>query len=518
MNPSTTLSEVLIEETCESRERVEGSRAAHRRVVYAAYSAMLAASIALWFLPIRAALDTDETGSYWQIAAGFSRIWPRQLVSLEFPAYYYVLWLWTRLIGTSEMALRTLSVLAMLGSVYLLFRTARELFGRESAFLAAIIFCLEPAVFFASIDVRPYAFGVLAINSALFILLRLRQNDSNWLAALLGLSAACIVWFHFLLGAVVPALAAGLFVVKAGGRRTAWRQFAVATAVFTLALLPTVPALLYLFRTRASHVCEGAPNLARLVSALAPGWLLPIFLCVALAALLVSTFSARQHGPERSVDRWKILLCASLALIPALILYSVSVTTAMHVFTLRYRLAWAPGIALCWGLIFSRFRRQAVRMLGCISLLAVFGLVCVSSSDSWQHQVSWKNVLEAAEKNAATGNAPVLICSAFVESDFEAMPLESPKTSRLFAPLAYYPVSVPVVPVPRDFNAQTVKVASLFLERVTPKHERFLALEPFGSHRTLEWIEQTTSQTYTFRKLWDRDGFVLMEFLPRAAS
>jgi uncharacterized membrane protein len=64
--------------------------------------------------------------------------------------------------------------------------------------VVAILFCLHPNVAFEAIDVRPYAFAVLATNAAIFILVRLRRDNSIWLAALLGLSAACIVWFHYL--------------------------------------------------------------------------------------------------------------------------------------------------------------------------------------------------------------------------------------------------------------------------------------------------------------------------------
>jgi mannosyltransferase len=158
-----------------------------------------------WFIAIRAPLRLDETGSYWQISKGFSEIISRQ-GSLSFPAYSYILWFSTKIIGTSEIALRVPSILAMMGAVYLLYLAARELFERDIAFIAAVIFSLDPIVVFASIDIRPYAFGVLATNAAILVLLRLRRSSSNWLAALFGLMAASIVWFHFLFGVILPPL------------------------------------------------------------------------------------------------------------------------------------------------------------------------------------------------------------------------------------------------------------------------------------------------------------------------
>ena len=87
----------------------------------------------------------------------------------------------------------------MLGAVYLLYLAARELFDRDLAIVAAIVFCLHPvSVAFEAIDARPYAFGVLATNAAILTLLRLRHNDSNWMAALFGFAAASVIWFQFL--------------------------------------------------------------------------------------------------------------------------------------------------------------------------------------------------------------------------------------------------------------------------------------------------------------------------------
>ena len=69
------------------------------------YSVALTVSVSVWFLAFRAPLWLDETGSYWQISAGFSKIWSRQ-GGLSFPAYFYILWLSTVILGKAEMALR----------------------------------------------------------------------------------------------------------------------------------------------------------------------------------------------------------------------------------------------------------------------------------------------------------------------------------------------------------------------------------------------------------------------------
>jgi hypothetical protein len=295
------------------------------RAPYAIYALSLAVSISLWFIALRAPLWLDETVSYFQIKGGFSEImvragWP------SVPAYSYILWLWTKLMGTGEIALRILSILAMLVAVLLLFCAARDLFYRsgdkDAAAIGAVIFCLNPLVIFAAIDVRPYAFGALAINASIFLLVRLRHNNSNWLPALLGFSAASIVYFHFLFQVILPALAISFIAVKSKteDRQTLLRRGGIALAAFSVAYLPLIPGLRYMLNTRSEHVFAEAPTLAELGSTLAPELLLFI-LC---AALLVDA-AARQPAKQKGLDRGGVLLCASLAFVPILILYGVSV-------------------------------------------------------------------------------------------------------------------------------------------------------------------------------------------------
>jgi hypothetical protein len=481
------------------------------RVLHAIYALALAVSISLWFIAIRAPLRLDETGSFWQINAGFSGIMSRQFLS--FPAYSWILWCWTRITGTSELALRSLSILAMLGAVAILYRVARELFDLDVAIIAAIVFCLHPIVLFASIDVRPYAFGALAINSALLALVRLRDSDSDWPAVLLGISAACIIYFHFLFTAILPALVICIFALKTGDKKRVWRQFALASGAFVLAFLPVIPGLLYMFKTSGTHVYENAPGLADLVWTLAPGYLLLVLFAIPLVAVLLAALTQRRdlHGhPEGRI----VLFCASLALVPVLILYGVSAATPIHLFAHRHRLVAVPGIALCWALLLSRFERP-MRLMFCIVLVAATSYTNFSTPLSSLHSYSWKYALEVAEKNASVDNAPVLICSGFIESDYATMPLDSAKDSSLFTPLTYYKLSVPVVPLPQDLNQEAIRVGSRFLHEAAQRHERFLALGSEKSYPVLEWLAHGASATHDVRKLGIFDGVKALEFIPR---
>jgi mannosyltransferase len=493
-------------------QEVKQSKAETKRISEM-YALPLAASIAVWFIAIRAPLWQDETGSYWQISAGFSQIWPRQYLS--FPAYSYILWLATKVLGTSEIALRIPSVIAMLGAVYLLYRAAREILDREAALITLVVFCTNPIIVFAAVDIRPYAFAALIINAAIFILLLLRHNDSNWLAALFGFSAACILYFQYLFAVILPALVICFFLVKRGDRGILWRQFVIAAGIFVLAFPPLIPGLLFLFGTSKTHVFEAAPKLSQLIWTLAPGWLPVVFAVTALVALMAAAVTTRPQGKRQSFAGWRIAVCACLMFIPLLILYGVSAGTSIRIFTEIHRMVAVPGLALCWALVLSRFRMSWVRLFFCVALAAVAIFVTLRAPNPGELLYSWKYALDVAEKNASTDNAPVVVCSDFIESDFMPMPLGSAKESSLFAPLSYYKLTVPVVPLPRGLNSEAMKVGSQFLQEAEQKHQRFLAMGDPPSYKILDWLTQCASGSYDVHKLGVFDQTEILEFIPR---
>ncbi len=492
------------------RLQSQRSRSIPSRVLYAVYALVLAASISIWFIPIRAPLWLDETVSIYLIQGGFAGIMSRQ-VWPDAPTYSCLLWLWTKALGMGEIALRISSVLPMLGAVYLLYRAARELFDREVGLIAAIIFCLHPIIIFASIDIRPYAFAALAINSSILALVRLRHDDSNWLAALFGLSAACIVQFQLLFAVILPALALCFVVLKMGDRKTFWRQLGVASVVFVFAFLPVIPRLQYMAHTSGTHVFSPAPSLLELGSTLTLKGLAGILVVAVLVAAATRRLDFRSH-----LERWPILLCTSLALVPILLLYALSVGTPIHVFVPRYRMVAIPGIALCWALVASWIGSRALRLLACATMVVATVAIHLTTPLLRQHQYSWKYALEFVEKNASADNAPVLICSDIPEADHMAMPVgPAILESGILPPLSYYPLSVPVTPLPRALNDVAMQDGSRFLQQAAQRHQRFLAMGFAQSYDTLDWLRKSATQTHDVHEMGQFDGVKVLEFVPR---
>jgi hypothetical protein len=93
-----------------------------------------------------------------------------------------------------------------------------------------------------------------------------------------------------------------------------------------------------------------------------------------LVAAATRRLDLRSHG-----EGWKIPLCASLALVPILLLYGLSVGTSIHVFVPRYRLVAVPGIALCWALVASWIDSRALRLLLCTTIVAATAFIYLTT-------------------------------------------------------------------------------------------------------------------------------------------
>lgn len=464
-------------------------------------------SVADWFSAIRSPLWLDETNSYFQISGGFWQIWARQ--GLSFPGYSYILWISKTVLGSSEIMLRMPSVFAMLAAVYVLYLIAREFFEFDVAVIVTIVFCMHPIVSFAAIDARPYAFGVLTVNCAILSLLRWMRTNSTRHAILFGIAFAGIFYFHYLFGVIGGAFVLLFLALKWSRWKSFAPQLAIALAPFTLMMLPVIPQLLWLARTRESHVYADAPSTMDLLSTVVPSNIaLALIGAVACIAVVTRKLAAPEHERDEAIPA-----CVLLAAAPLAVLYAVSSLTTLHIFLERYRLVALPGVALCWGLLVSRLSSKFLRVLFCVSLVA-FTFSELPCSTWKTHGYSWKDALEVANKNAASDHAPMLICSGLRESSFEPMPGDA-KNSPLFSPLSYYKVNSPVIPLPRDFNSETRSQVNSFLATAIPARQRFLVLAHAESMPAEHWITAVTKEHYQARELGIYDEVTVMEYVPR---
>ncbi len=497
---------LTIEHQVLSSNKVDQRSRNHERFAFVSLGLALAGAIAIWLIPIRTPLWFDETISYWETAAGLREIWSRQ--PILFPAYAHIFWLTKTIFGSGEVTLRLPSVFAMLAAAAVLYRIAREFFTREISLIATVIFALHPIVSFAAIDARPYAFGVLAVNCAIYSLLLWRRRPTLPLAIALGLFSALIFYFHLILSVVLAALALLLFFDSRREKRP-YAQLVWSFAVFALLMVPVVPRLARLFDNSAVHVYQSAPTIVDFAGTFAPEYLFMLLGATALLAAAVRKFVSPSDEPA-----FTAFACLTLAVVPLGILFLVSKATPVHVFVQRYRICAVPGIALCWALLLSRIDSRLIRIGFCFAALATFAAI---KFDAPTHLHSWRDATLVVNRYEQGAKVPVLVCSELPESNFEPPPSD-PLNSASYAQFSYYKLSAPIVPLPRSLNDRAKNQIQRFLANARPAHEPFLVMGWDESLPTLNWINQSASEVYSHRLLGVFDGIWVVEYAPLPAS
>jgi hypothetical protein len=489
----------------EATASVEAPKSRPKDIVY---PVALMGSLCIWLLAVRAPLWLDETLCYWQISAGFSKIWSRSAAMPSSFAYLYILWAAKAILGSKEIAFRIPSILAMLGAAYALFRAARELLNQEVAYIACILFCLHLDVVFAAIDVRPYAFGLLATNVAILALVRWTTRNSIGYAILFGTAAGAILHFHYLFGSVLPAFAAYYLVLRSRSIRSDASQLAAMFVAFGLISLPLLPRFLNLFQSRQIHTFAGAPATFVLLRTLVPFKMLVGFvLATFLAALL------RRLRLPASVSSPAFLLGPLLAATPIAILYGLSAATSTHVFIPRYCLVAVPGSALTWGWLVTWIDARWLRQIFAAGLVGVTGFLSLASAYSGAHELSFKRAFESVNANVAQDKATVLLTSAFIESDYWPLPPQTTE-SPLFSQTSYYRLDAPTVLLPIDLTDESKRIASQSIWDAAQSQRRFLLVAGPESYETVNWIANCTRGAFAPSTVGDFDQIVVVEFTP----
>ena len=191
------------------------------------------------------------------------------------PLYYLIAWPWSKLFGTGEVGLRSLSALFGTLTVPAAYLAAREFASRRAGVIAALFVALNPLLIWYSQEARSYALFVLFSAWGLYFFARaLRDPTPRNLGLWAGASTLALCSHYF---AVFPIAAEGLWLIAAIPNRRPAIIAVVGTAAVGLALLPL--ALAQEGSGRRNHFAD-LPLLTRaretavsFVASDEPGWL-----------------------------------------------------------------------------------------------------------------------------------------------------------------------------------------------------------------------------------------------------
>ena len=454
-------------------------------------TALAAAVVALWLLPLGFSLWLDETVTFWIIRAEFAGILQRSLRFQGSPTYFFIPWLATKLAGDSELVLRLPSVAATALSTLLVYRIGIRLLDREAAVIAAVVFAASEHVVLAGVSARPYAFALLATLSAMLFLLRWEKSSYLREGVAYAVSASLAVYFQVLFGAMF--LVHGIYLVHRrsnGGRLSYAEMFKVALLVL-LFLTPFVPQLSSLSSRAGGLSWAPEPSLSLLLLVIAPpGTSWGIAAGIVLARIACSGFLIK---PPRITSNTLILLACWFA-VPAAVIFAISVLTPSNLFWPRYLLCVVPVPAFLIASVIRSFEPRAVRHV----IVASYVFASILYLNGRVHTEDWRGAAAAARSLITDDSVPVFVRSGLVEAAQPQWLNDPDRQSYLLAPMSYYSVNTATIALP---YTPTIPETQPYLEQLlattVAQVDRFVLISRFDVGFQ-QWLE---SRSYASRTI-----------------
>jgi len=340
----------------------------------------------------------------WHIALSTQRIFP--------PLYYLCLHFWLRL-GSSEFAVRSLSVLIGLGSIVAVYSLAKQLFDVRVGLLSALLLSISPLHIWYSQEARMYILvAALGLCSAYFMLLALRGGRFwHWLAYVL--STALLMNAHYFAVFLIPFQNAYVLysLLRRCVRRNAlWRWLLSQVLVGLLSVI----GLAGIFSSESSYwwglldTWHGAPTIADLLGLMFSfslgttvqgpliywGGLLLFGSCV-----LASLFTFKERRLSLSIDQGLVFVMLYLV-VPLGTVFLLSQFRSFWV--LRYIFPFLPSYCIIVAHGISRMSRIGVdgtrtpgRLLAVLVLVAivVISLWPIANIYRYEQKEDWRAVV-----------------------------------------------------------------------------------------------------------------------------
>ncbi|MEO1527556.1 MAG: hypothetical protein AAFX06_19175 [Planctomycetota bacterium] len=119
-------------------------------------------AVAIRWSSCRESFWLDELHSVWAVSGNFSDVIERASVGNQTTGYFHFLWFWQRCVGTSEVAMRMSSVLAVaLASGLLVVGVAMQTRRVSAGLIAGSVLAIDPNAIFFGTELRPYAMVML---------------------------------------------------------------------------------------------------------------------------------------------------------------------------------------------------------------------------------------------------------------------------------------------------------------------------------------------------------------------
>lgn len=332
------------------------------------FGLIIYAVLALWDIT-KSSIWFDEAFGMYLIRFDFWDVAKYTASDVHPPLYYWLLKLWTMLFGTNELAIRSMSVLFGVIAIIFGYLLIRKLFSKNAASLSLLFMVLSPMLVRYGQEARMYTLVTAIALAATFVLTYAVNTKKRLPWVIYGVLVSLGMWVHYFSAIIwishwiwradlVRRIAKkGRFIKEyfskewllahfvAVGLFLPWIPFFVSqlftVQAFGFWIPPVMPGTLVNFMTNVVYYQDMGQ---------VTGWMALAFwvLIITMAVLAVRVYSSMNDKLRQSYG-----LIMTLAFVPMILLFLLSMPPLRSSFIDRYLIASTLGIALFIGVTLS---------------------------------------------------------------------------------------------------------------------------------------------------------------------
>ncbi len=358
--------------------------------VFSALSLFNMARFSVWF---------DEAFGLYLIRSDYMEV--ARLTSLDVhpPMYYWALKAWTSVFGTSELAIRSLSLFFLLIAFTLIYVLVRRFFGQKAAAFSVALLAICPLLLRYSTEARMYGMTTAIIAGSTLLLASAIQKPTRlkWIGY--GLLVSLGLWTHYFTAVAFAAQWVWRYTtVRRKSARASLKEFfskdwimahvvAVATylpwAYFAVKQLATVQGGGFWISpiTPASPLGFMTDTLMYRTNAEATGWFAVVLWAIVILLILLAL---RLRKSLRGEQKQYYLLIACMAFVPLLLMLVASLPPLRPALVDRYILPSAAFTVVFMAITIAmtisqpkKWNKQAVALLSLVGVAMVSGIIYV---------------------------------------------------------------------------------------------------------------------------------------------
>jgi mannosyltransferase len=386
-------------------------------VVFTVTSLWTVAKYSVWF---------DEAFGAYLIRFNFLDIARYTAADVHPPFYYWLLKLWSMLFGTSEFALRSMSVFFAGVAIFFAFLLAKRLFNRNVAWVSLAFMVVAPMLLRYSQEMRMYALVAAIAFAATYILTIAMEQGKRKHWVVYGLLVGLGMWTHYFSALVwLSHWVWRAWVTREETKKPKkfWKAFfskewIVAHVVAVGFFIPWMPALIH----QILDVQINGFWIPPVTPATIPNFLTNVLyyqdqetinswaalfflvLVITLVALAIRIYQSASKTVKRNY-----MLVFAMAFVPMILLFVASMPPLRSSFIDRYLIPSTLGISLFIGVTFALsttyIKKKWLQAAGLLTIGAmIFGMYNVTQLGNYNKTLHSSNntrqIIEALSQKA----------------------------------------------------------------------------------------------------------------------